>query len=188
MHFAAISDFDAGVDPSAPLKTLHHTHEAILAELGALSRLPLLVGRFGQAMRLRRMADAAMALFQQEVVQHHAEEEEALFPAVLRSATPGEERERVLFLAGTLSAEHRAFEKTWQRLEAPFAAAATGRFAALDLELLARLVHAYTAHARREEQQFLPLAQHILQRNPEHLGALGVELRLRRAPQVQAQA
>lgn len=188
MNFPGLPDTDTGVDPSAPLKTLHHTHEAILAELGALSRLPLLVGRFGQALRLRRMASAAMALFQQEVVQHHADEEEALFPAVLRSALPGEERERVRALAGQLAAEHRGFARTWQRLEAPFAAAADGRFAELDVDLLARLVHAYTAHARLEEQQFLPLAQAILQRDPDHLGALGAALHLRRAPHVQAQA
>ena len=39
----------------------------------------------------------------------------------------------------------------------------------------------YKAHARFEEQQFLPLSKTILGRNGDHMAALGVSLHMRRA-------
>ena len=49
------------------------------------------------------------------------------------------------------------------------------------------LVQAYTAHARFEEEQFLPQAQAILSRNGNHMEAMGLSLQLRHAPQSLAQ-
>lgn len=46
------------------------------------------------------------------------------------------------------------------------------------------LVQAHTAHARFEEEQFLPLAQAVLSRNGNHMDALGLSLHLRHAPQL----
>ena len=48
------------------------------------------------------------------------------------------------------------------------------------------LVQAYTAHARFEEEQFLPQAQAILSRNGNHMEALGLSLHHRHAPQPMA--
>jgi hypothetical protein len=184
MNTPTLSAFDTGVDTSAPLKTLYHAHATILAQLGALSGLPLRLGRFGQAWRVRRMAAATLALFQQEVPQHHADEEAELFPAVLRSATPGAEHERVQGLTRSLVADHRSLERAWKHLEPSFRALARGRAAEVDLEMLDRLVRGYADHARLEEQQFLPLAQSILGRDSNHLGAFGMALHLRRAPEI----
>jgi hypothetical protein len=47
-------------------------------------------------------------------------------------------------------------------------------------------VRDYTQHAMFEEKELLPLAQTILERNGNHLAALGVALHLRRVPDVQA--
>ena len=40
MSIRDISAFTTGVDTDAPLKTLHHSHEAILAQLRELAELP----------------------------------------------------------------------------------------------------------------------------------------------------
>ena len=46
-----------------------------------------------------------------------SEEERELFPAVLASATAGEERDRVKSIVDALTAEHRKVEAAWSRLE-----------------------------------------------------------------------
>ena len=44
------------------------------------------------------------------------------------------------------------------------------------------LVATYTEQTRLEEDQFLPLADEILSRNPNHMAALDLSLHLRHAP------
>ena len=40
----------------------------------------------------------------------------------------------------------------------------------------------YQAHARFEEQEFLPLSEKILSRNGDHMAALGLSLHMRHQP------
>lgn len=181
MSLRTLSHADTGVDLSAPLDTLYHSHETIVDQLSSLSALP---GLLVQAEQARRVAADALALFRQDVLQHHQDEESALFPAVQDSATPGEESDSVQMLVRQLTAEHRAMEQMWKSLEPAVRSAAAGRMAALDAALLARLVRTYTAHAQFEEQRFLPLAQAILARNRDHLGAVGIDLHMRRLPEL----
>lgn len=171
--------FETGVDTSNPLRTLYHSHEAIVPQIRELAALPELVA---QMERARNIARATLALFEHSVLEHHAEEERELFPAAIRSAAPGMERELVESMAQRLTAEHRAMEQAWEELEPSVRAAAKGRPAPMDAGEVARLVQAYTEHARFEEQEFLPLAQAILQRDPRHLSALGVALHVGRMP------
>ena len=79
MSIRSISAFNTGVDTNAPLKTLHHSHDAILAQLRELAELPQLLE---QVQRSRRIAASTVALFCGDVLAHHAEEERELFPAV----------------------------------------------------------------------------------------------------------
>ncbi len=174
-----ISAFNTGVDTNAPLKTLHHSHEAIIAQLRELAELPQLLE---QVQRSRRIAASTVALFCGEVLAHHADEERELFPAVIRSAQAGEERKRVEFITQVLSAEHRILEQMWKSLEPSMRAAARGRATNMDPERVAHLVRKYNQHARFEEDQFLPLAQAILERDSNHLQAVGLALHLSRVP------
>jgi hemerythrin-like domain-containing protein len=115
------------------------------------------------------------------VYDHHAEEERELFPAVLASASAGPERDQVQSMVDRLTQEHRNVEAAWERLKPHLKAIAKGQEAALDTAALAALVSHYKAHARYEEQQFLPLSKSILGRNGNHMAALGVSLHMRRA-------
>lgn len=183
MSIQALANFDTGVDPSAPLKSLYHSHETILAQLSELGRLPALVEQFNEA---RSIAVKTLELFRHDVMQHHAAEERDLFPAVIRSAQPGEERDRVVAMTTRLAAEHVNVEQLWRAVAPAVRAAARGRTIPMDLDLVSRLVRDYTQHAMFEEKELLPLAQTILERNGNHLAALGVALHLRRVPDVQA--
>jgi hemerythrin-like domain-containing protein len=179
MSIRGLTQTDTGVDMSAPLKTLYHSHDGILAQLRELAALP---GLATQSTRTRELAKAAVALFRSDVLAHHAEEEQDLFPAVIRSATEGQERELVESLTRVLVAEHRDLEQTWKHLEPSIAAAAKGRDSVINAPLLDDLLTGYAAHAKFEEELFLPLAQKILARNPDHLAAVGVSLHLHRSP------
>lgn len=168
------------VDPQAPLANFSQCHAGITSQLEALAGLPELVTA---AQRARAVATGALALFRDAVFEHHAQEEKDLFPAVLRSAAAGAERDRVDALVQRLTSEHRALEGLWKRLEPSVAAVAHGRGTGIDSGLLHHLVRGYLQHANFEEQQFLPLAQQVLERDGNHLAALGLALHLRHLPQ-----
>lgn len=161
-----------------PLDEFSNCHGGILDKLDTLDRLPALLAPAAEA---RRIAADSLAFFTSAVYEHHAEEERELFPAVLASAGEGTEREQVQGLVDRLTQEHRAIEATWERLKPHLKAIAKGQDSTLDTEALAALVAHYKAHARFEEQQFLPLSKTILGRNGDHMAALGVSLHMRRA-------
>ena len=164
-----------------PLAAFSQCHAGIVSRLQAFAQLPALQAAAAQA---RSVAENTLALFRDAVYEHHADEESELFPSVLRSAAKGEERERVRAMVQRLSAEHRAIEACWKKLEPAVKATAKGHATDLDLNAVEDLVAAYLAHAGFEEQEFLPLAQAILSRNQNHMEALDVSLHLRHAPPV----
>jgi hemerythrin-like domain-containing protein len=162
----------------SPVDDFSQCHAGILSHLAALGGLPQLLEPAAQA---RRVAADAVAFFRDAVYEHHAEEERELFPAVLASATAGEERERVQSIVRALTDEHRRVEATWSRLEPKLKAVAKGHDSDLDGNEVRELVEVYQAHASYEEREFLPLAQQILSRNANHLAALATSLHVRHA-------
>ena len=69
-----------------------------------------------------------------------------------------------------------------RQLEPELKAIAKGHGFELNAPLLEDLVTRYEAHARSEETQFLPLAETILERNHNHMAALGLSLHMRHQP------
>lgn len=164
---------------TAPVDSFSESHEDIVSGLRAFAELPALQDA---ARRAREVAQRTLRLMDEAVRDHHAQEEEELFPAVVRSARPGEERSRVQALVARLAGEHREIEAAWKRLRPDVARAAAGRNAALGQEQVDPLVVAYWRHVQTEEHRFLPLAQEILARDGNHMAALGIALHLRSAP------
>jgi hypothetical protein len=167
---------------TGPVAGFSQCHVGIVAGLRQLGRLPALLEPARQA---RQIAAETRTLFRGAVCEHHAEEERELFPAVLASSAPGEERQRAQALVERLTREHRGIEAQWSRLEPELERIAKGRDPAQDFGALetrvAALVADYEAHAGFEEADFLPLAQTILGRNGAHMAALGMSLHLRHA-------
>ena len=101
----------ASVAPdTAPLDGFANSHRGILCAMRAFSTLPEFAAA---AERSRQIAMSTLQLFEGTVLPHHADEEGDLFPAVIRSATPGVERARVEALVDRLIAEHRTVEALW---------------------------------------------------------------------------
>jgi hemerythrin-like domain-containing protein len=163
---------------NSPIEDFSQCHAGILSHLQTLGELPALLE---PAARARRIAAETLTFFREAVFEHHSEEERELFPAVLASATAGEERQRVQAIVNALTAEHRKVEAAWTRLEPQLKAVAKGHDSALQGDDLQQLVDSYRAHAAYEESVFLPLSQQILGRNANHLAALGTALHMRHA-------
>lgn len=173
----ATSDETPGKDASnAPIANFSHCHDGILNQLTKMGELPALVSA---AERARQSAEAARRFFREVVFEHHQEEERALFEAVLASATPGAELERVTAITTQLTREHRLVEAQFVKMEPQLKKMAKGQACDLDVGAFETLVRDYKAHAAFEEAEFLPLSQVILSRNSNHMAALGLSLHIR---------
>jgi hemerythrin-like domain-containing protein len=162
----------------APIRSFADCHAGIVSHLDDLGRLPALLEPARQA---RHIAADMLEFFRAVIVEHHADEERELFPAVLASARKGEEHDQLHPIIVRLTREHRQVEAAWSALEPVLKAVAKGADAELDAAAVAALVGAYKAHAHYEEEVFLPLSQQILGRDSRHMAALGTSLHLRRA-------
>ena len=166
-------------DTDTPISHFSNCHLGIFAQLSRMGDLPALLGPAAQA---RRIAHESLAFFSKAVYSHHSEEEKDLFPAVRQSAHAGAERLQIEGLIEQLTHDHRALEALWASLEPDLRKVAKGQDTTLDVLALQTLVQRYQAHARLEEQAFLPLAQNILGRNDNHMAALGLSLHMRHVP------
>lgn len=164
-----------------PLHDFSQCHVGILNRLDQLGALPGLLDAAAQA---RKTAQDALSFFRVAVFEHHSEEERELFPAVLSSASQGDESSHVKALADRLTREHRDLESRWKKLEPGLKRVAKGQDTDLDTIALAELVALYTAHARFEEAEYLPLAHTILSRGRHSMEALALALHLRHSPAV----
>jgi hemerythrin-like domain-containing protein len=168
-------------DVSSPIQDFSQCHVGILNKLDQLGELP---GLLDAANRARQSAQQMLDFFREAIYEHHSEEERELFPAVQASATPGAERDQVKQIAEKLTREHRDLEAQWKLLEPHLKRAAKGQDASVPAEAVAKLVTQYSAHARYEEAEYLPLAYTILSRHSNRMDALALALHLRHQPQV----
>ena len=163
----------------SPIQDFSHCHEGIVKKLELLGELPALLAPVERA---RHIAATALDFFREAIVEHHTDEERELFPAVLASAQAGDEKARVQAMVTRLTDEHRDVEAQWKRLEPQIKKLAKGQPADVDPQDVRSLVAQYQAHARFEEQEFLPLSEKILSRNGDHMAALGLSLHMRHVP------
>jgi hemerythrin-like domain-containing protein len=174
---------NTAIDTDAPISNFTNCHSGIIKRLNALDELPALLE---PAARARQVAEQSLEFFREAIFEHHLEEERELFPAVIASAHPGEELERVKAMTKRLTEEHRMVEALWKRLEKGLKQVAKGQSTDLDVHEVQRLVTEYTAHASYEETDFLPLSETILGRNSNHMAALGLSLHMRHVKPVAA--
>lgn len=175
------TDMTSTAPASTPIQDFSQCHVGILVKLDQLRGLPGLLDVAAQA---RQIAQHALAFFNEAIFEHHSEEERELFPAVQDGATPGDERNHVKALAERLTREHRDLESRWKKMEPGLKRVAKGQDSDLDPQAVQQLVDLYTAHARFEEAEYLPLAHTILSRNGNQMEALALALHLRHAPSV----
>lgn len=164
---------------SAPLDNFSQCHSGIVRHLNDLDSLVPLLEPARQA---HRLAAEAVRFFRSSIFEHHDEEERELFPAVLANANAGDERSKAQEAVDRLIREHRHLESVWSKLEPQLDAIAHGGAGEVDVEAIRLLVVNYQAHAKFEEDVFLPLAKAVLARQGDHMAALGLRLHMRHTP------
>jgi hemerythrin-like domain-containing protein len=159
-----------------PLDNFSNCHEGIITHLDAVAELPKMAE---SASRASTLAQETLAFFRVAVIDHHHEEEKDLFPAVLAACELGAEYDKVRGIVDALTAEHRQIEAVWRTLQPAVDKKAKGHAVDVDAAAVQWLAQKYRAHARLEEERFLPLAAEILGRRDGRMASLGPALHMR---------
>jgi hemerythrin-like domain-containing protein len=154
-----------------PLAMLRACHERIQRQCATLAKLAAHLRRDGLTDDARRAAADIHRYFSSAGRQHHADEEQDLFPAL--RAEPA-----LASLLDALARDHAEMESLWQRLEPLLDAPDTIH----DLDGFARLAGEFTAlyrqHLARENSELLPQAEQLL--SEEQQRELGTRMAARR--------
>ena len=146
----------------APLEMLAACHGRVLHQCETLGRLATHLPSHGSDTAAR---------------DHHADEEDDLFPALLE-AMAGSDAVCIRALTDGLRAEHRALEARWRRLRERLTHIAAGHSAELPASEVQDFVAAYTAHIEKEDSELLPLATRLL--SDADITRVGTAMRVRR--------
>ena len=125
----------------------------------------------------REAAQNIMRYFDTSAKHHHADEEEDLFPALLKAA-PEAELSHLHELIDALLGQHRELEQAWSQIRWKLEGIWLGIKPDLEAEEVARMVELYRVHIAREEEELLPLAARLL--GDAQRDVVGRAMRLRR--------
>jgi hemerythrin-like domain-containing protein len=170
-------------DIDHPLDDFSNCHVGIIDNFERLRRLPQLLASDTGNAEAKEIAANCTKFFKDVVLMHHEEEEDELFNAVTLAAHDDTELDEATAIIDRLVAEHRELESLWQQIEADMKRIGKGKSADLNTAVVSELADKYLAHARYEEEAFLPLSAKILSKNDQ--SALGLSLHMRHSsPQV----
>lgn len=164
----------ASASPLAMLSACHHRIEAQCATLRRL--VPHLLAR-GVDDEARAVANKLIAFFDTAAMQHHADEEEHLFPALIESMA-GSDAICLRQMVDGLTADHRTLEACWQHLRGVLERIAAGECVPLLADAVEVLAAGHERHMQREERELLPMAARLL--SDEDLARLEHAMRGRR--------
>ncbi len=160
-----------------PLEMLAACHLRIEQRCSTLRRLcPHLAAR-GADGEAREAAASVMRYFDTAAIDHHADEEEDLFPALIESMA-GSDAVCLRELTQGLTAEHRELEARWRRLRFDLERVVANEGASLDPSDVEGFVGLYERHIGREESELLPMAARLL--SDDELDRIGRAMRERR--------
>ena len=170
-HSAPTAGFEA------PLEMLSACHGRIEHQCATLRRLQAHLPGHGSDEQARAAAAALMRYFDVSAKQHHDDEEQDLFPALLESMA-GSDPVCVRELTARLAAEHRELEARWRRLRAVLTRVVEGAPATLTREEVDAFAGLYARHIECEEQELLPMAARLV--GNDDLERIGRAMRERR--------
>jgi len=166
-----VADFDH------PMEMLAACHDRIEAQCATLWRLADYLPAHGADAKAQQAASNVMRYFESAGRHHREDEEQDLFPAMLRAAK-GEAAERVALLVAQASHEHAEIEQAWNALRDVLERIAHGGDTPLDIGEVHRFCMLYRSHTAMEEGHLFPLAAKLL--DTAALSALGKAMAQRR--------
>lgn len=143
-----------------PLEILEACHDRIEHQLRTLAKLLDHLPQHGADLQAQQAARAIMRYFDTAGRNHHQDEENDLFPMLLRHAADTDNAELVQLIA-LLRNEHAQMESRWAALREQLDGIAQGKdmLSAAAAEIFGSL---YRSHIARENKDILPLAARIL--------------------------
>ena len=165
------------VGTEVPLEMLSACHRRIENQCATLRRLVAHLVAHGADDDARIAARNVMRYFDTAANDHHADEEQDLFPALLESMA-GSDPVCLREMTAGLTAEHRELEALWRQLRADLQRISEGEAAPLGEAAVEALVTLYERHIEREERELLPMAARLL--SDEELARVGRAMRERR--------
>lgn len=160
-----------------PLEMLAACHLRIEQQCTTLQRLAHHLPTHGSDAQARTAAGAVKRYFDIGAMDHHADEEVDLFPALIESMA-GSDAVCLREMISALSADHRVLETHWRRLRVVLQKVAAGMPAVLDAAEVEVFIGLYQRHIAREEAELLPMARRLL--SDEELDRIGLAMRVRR--------
>lgn len=145
-----------------PIEMLRACHERIVAQCATLGKLAAHLPLHGADTQAQQAARNIMRYFDIAGPNHHADEEQDLFPMLIEVT-----QRRCLPLSETIASlpdEHRSLEASWAQLRTALADIAQGRASLLEPAWVDDFVGAYRGHIAFEESQILPFAEAYLDR------------------------
>ncbi len=173
--FPGFSNPVAGTE--VPLEMLSACHGRIKDQCATLRRLVVHLAAHGADDGARIAARNVMRYFDHAANDHHADEEQDLFPALLESMA-GSDPVCLREMTAGLTAEHRQLEALWRRVRADLQRIGEGESASLRADAAEELVALYERHIEREERELLPMAARLL--SDQDLARIGRAMRERR--------
>ncbi len=160
-----------------PLEMLAACHGRVHQQCELLQRLLPHLREHGVDEQARDAAQRVMRYFDHAGPQHHADEEQDLFPALLE-ALAGSDAVCIRDMIQRLTTQHRALERHWAGVREGLQAVLRGDAGALDGDAARGFIDAYAEHIAYEEAELLPMAARVLA--DEQLDAVGRAMRQRR--------
>lgn len=167
------SHLPPGLDASlaarlAPFEALDACHREVMSHLQLLERLVHHLAQQGVDPEARRLAHAVTAFFSSTAHQHHADEERAVFPALLAGSDVD-----LIQHVRRLQQDHGWLEEDWRELALQLGAVADG-YSWYDLDSLRHGVEVFTAlyhdHIALEESLIYPEARRALKAEVDGVG------------------
>jgi hemerythrin-like domain-containing protein len=174
-NFPGMPNVDAGFE--APLEMLAACHDRIRSRCSTLLRLRSHVAECGTDVEARTAAQGVIRYFDTSALDHHEDEEQDLFPALLE-AMAGSDPVCIRELTESLADDHRELARLWTSVRVWLVAIERGETPLPDAGNIESFVDLYERHAGREEQELFPMATRLL--GDEELDRIGRSMRLRR--------
>lgn len=163
---------ESAPDFDDPLGLLRACHQRMLAQCDLLEKLATHLQMNGVDADARTAARRVQTYFSTAAVHHHQDEEQDVFPRVVRSSL------KMATVIHELKQDHEKLAAAWNDIGPMLGQLQhigdTTRFRAL----VHGFCQAYREHIQIEEEDFLDVAQHIL--SSDDLRAIGKSMRERR--------
>ncbi len=156
-----------------PLEILLACHDQICTQCDTLDRLVAHLMVQGNTDKAAQAARTIMRYFDIAGHNHHLDEENDLFPALIASGN----QEIVAHIA-RLTEEHKALDAAWLALRKQLDEVARGVSDIVDADIAADFINKHTQHLAFENRTVLPLAEKLL--SAEQLHLLGQHMAKRR--------